>query len=258
MGGLLILFVTACRDKPGTETEDDPLQNDLQLFARAESDRISRAAPPAFALFVGTPAADIDALVGFHVILLTEGGRDARYPEQVTGYGDILPFGLYELAYDPTRHIVTAVYSSFEWSPFAGSKVCPNDQDSRMFEQEWLTEINYLCDCCVQIFVGQSDLENADTQANTPKIGASATIQPMPVGEIMGEFVTGHWAAVAETGQSTTQTLQWTEDGKYGTLRWQECNWLFEIRAKGQDGGFVFADLIPIAQDIHNQVVCQE
>ena len=100
------------------------------------------------------------------------------------------------------------------------------------------------------------NLQDAATQVTAQEVGAGATIQPVPVGELTGELVLGRWTEIEK--QTITQTLQWTEDGKYATLRWQQCNWLFEIRAKGQDDGFIFEDLVPIAEDIHKQVVCQE
>ena len=256
MGSLLILSLIACQDKLPQEIDENTLQSTLQFFTRAESDRISREGPPHFNLFVGSVAADIESLTGFPVIRLTEEGLKERYPEQITGYGDIGLFALHEWIYDPTRHIVTSVYSSCEWSPFAGSVVCSYKERPRTFEQDWLTEIDYLCERCVQIFIEQMNLQDAATQVNPLQIGASAAIQSVPVGKLTGELVLGHWSQIEK--QTITQTLQWTEDGKYATLRWRQCNWLFEIRAKGQDGGFIFEDLIPIAQDVHNQVVCQE
>ena len=258
VGSVLVISLAACQEKPGNETEDSPPQDTGPFFTHAESDHISRAAPLPFDLFVGSSAADIDSLAGFPVIMLTEEGLQARYPEQVTGYGDIGPFWLSELLYDPTRHIATAVYSSCEWHPLAGSIVCYHQDSPRVFEQNWLTEIDYLCDRCVQIFIMQGNLLDEATQVSAHQIGASATIQSIPIGNRMGEFVVGHWMEAEATSSVNTQTLQWVEDGKYGTLRWQACNWQFEIRAKGQDGGFVFEDLSLIAQDIHNQVECQE
>jgi hypothetical protein len=91
-------------------------------------------------------------------------------------------------------------------------------------------------------------------------IGASATVEPVPIGGGWGEFVAGYWAAIehGEESKASTQTLHWIEGDEHWTLRWRACDWLFEIRAKGQDqdAGFVFEDLVFIAQDIHDQVAC--
>jgi len=62
----------------------------------------------------------------------------------------------------------------------------------------------------------QINLQDAAAQVSTHQIGASATIQAMPVGELMGEFVAGHWAEVEDTSSAKTQRLQWAEGGKYG------------------------------------------
>lgn len=145
------------------------------------------------------------------------------------GYPGITPFSLVEVTYDPTRHVVTSVYASFEWHPQAGSKVCLYDSD-RIFERDWLTSIDYKCDCCVLVFIRQMNLQDTATQVKSHRIGASASIQSVRIGDTVGEFVSGHWALEEGTAQTaTTQTLYWTEDDEYGVLRWQVCDWLFEI-----------------------------
>jgi hypothetical protein len=258
LSGLLVLSLVACQDRSADDAQDLPPQGTLRFFTHAESDRIVRTAPPRYELLVASSVADIESLARYPIILPTEAGLEERYPERVWGYGDITPFGLVEVTYDPTHHVITSVYASLKWHPRAGSMVCFYDKD-RVLEHDWLTSIDYSCDCCVLMFIRQMNLRDTSTQVNALWIGASASIQSMRIGDTLGEFVSGHWALEIENGtdQATTQTLHWIEDDEYGALRWQVCNWLFEIRAKGQDAGFTFEDLASIAQDVHNQVVCQ-
>lgn len=235
---------------------DLPLQGTLRFFAHAESDRLTRTTPPAHEMLVKSSVIDIESIVHHPVILPTEAGLGERYPERVWGYGDITPFDLFEVTYAPTFHTVTSVYASFKWIPQAGTEVCALDND-RVFEHDWLTDIDYLCDCCVLIFIRQTNLQNVSMQTDAYLIGASASTQSVHIGDTSGELVVGHWVLQEETGQATTQTLHWSEDGEYGALRWQVCDWLFEIRSKGKDAGFTVEDLVPIAQDVHSQVVCE-
>jgi len=151
--------------------------------------------------------------------------------------------------------VVTSVFVSGEWHPQAGTKICHFDSD-RVLEHDWLTDIDYLCDCCILVFIKQMKLQDILPQANPYWIGASASVQHVPVGDGLGEFVVGFWA-LEEAADKAVQVLHWTEDDEYGTLRWQACDWLFESRAKGQDGGFIFEDIFFIANDIHEQVVCK-
>ena len=256
LGSLSVLSLVACLCKPADDAQDLPPHGTLRFFTHAESDRLTRTAPPVRELFVEPSVADIESIASHPIILPTEAGLEERFPDEVTGYGDIVPFGLVEVMYVPTLHTTTSVYASFHWRPESGSLPCDFDS-ARAFEHDWLTGIDYYCDCCVFVFIRQTNLQNASTQADAYLIGASASIQSVHIGDTLGELVLGHWVIQEETGQATTQTLHWSEDDAYGALRWQVCDWLFEIRSKGKDAGFTVEDLVPIAQDVHNQVVCE-
>jgi hypothetical protein len=222
-GGLLVLSLVACQDEPVDDANDLPSEGTLRFFTHAENDHITRTAPLTHELSISSSVADIESIARYSIIQPTKAGLNERYPERVWGYGDITPFGLAEVTYDPTHHVVTSVYASYEWHPQAGSKVCRFDSD-RVLEHDWLTTIDYLCDCCVLVFIQQTKLQDISTQVSPYWIGASASVQPVHIEDGLGEFVSGYWALEEVADKATTQTLHWTEGDEYGTLKWQACD----------------------------------
>lgn len=262
--GLLVLTLIACQasqNEPSGDSNNLPSGDILRFFVHAEHDLVTRVTRPTDELSVSSPVAYIESVTRYSIIKPSREALERRYPERVWGYGDITPFHLAEVTYDATRRVATSVYASGKWSPYAGTMVCTYDDDRELvLEDSWLTSFDYLCECCVLVLIRQMRLEDVSPQGDAYWIGASATVEPVPIGDGRGEFVAGYWAIVehAEESNASTQTLHWIEGDEHWTLRWRACDWLFEIRAKGQDqdAGFVFEDLVFIAQDIHDQVAC--
>jgi hypothetical protein len=156
--------------------------------------------------------------------------------------------------YDPDRAATTSVYRSSRWHPRAGAMVCTYDAD-RTLEQDWLTAIHYGCgDCCLTLVVRQWRQQSAPAPC---WVGAGAVTEPVALGTIEGALVRGRWVAAAAADAGESQVLTWSADDEYAALRWAGCGWGFELRARGEDGGFAHDELATIAQDMAKQLACR-
>ncbi len=85
-------------------------------------------------------------------------------------------------------------------------------------------------------------------------IGASALVEPVWIGEIEGEYVSGGW--VSQSSQPTPKIkppaellLQWDNSLPQHTLRWQFQNYAYQLRSTGSTSPQK-ADLISLAAGI--------
>jgi hypothetical protein len=145
--GLLVLTLIACQagqNEPSGDSNNLPWGDSLPFFAHAEHDLVIRATRPTGELSVSSPVADIESVVPYSIIQPSREALKRRYPERVWGYGDITPFHLAEVTYDPTRRVATSVYTLGKWSPYAGTMVCTYDDDGELvLEEDWLTSFDY-------------------------------------------------------------------------------------------------------------------
>jgi hypothetical protein len=247
---LLLPLLWRCRGPAARATPEAQA-----LFVRARGNRLERPTPPEPDWVISRSSDEIGALAGYALYLPSVEGREVRFPERIWGYGDVTPFGLFELVYDAAHDDVFAVYTSGQWHPRAGTMVCRRDE-VRVLDHNWLTPIHYRCDdCCLTLVVRQARLPDPPGALPSCWVGAGAVVEAVQVGEASGALVRGRWA-IEGTSQEGSQSLRWSGDEAYATLRWTTCGWLFEIRARGEDYGFSLDELPLIAADIARQVDC--
>lgn len=88
-------------------------------------------------------------------------------------------------------------------------------------------------------------------------IGSTAQINLVTLGDQQGEFVTGGWKAISTTTYPGSQTPDtqasisaiWDENLPQYTLRWQDQNFVYELRALGE-GSLTQMELISLANEL--------
>ena len=85
-------------------------------------------------------------------------------------------------------------------------------------------------------------------------IGASAQIDLVMIGDILGEYVVGGWKSISTTqttvpGNQTNITAVWETTLPQFTLRWQENGFNYELRMVGE-AGLSKTELITLANEL--------
>lgn len=98
--------------------------------------------------------------------------------------------------------------------------------------------LSYQCgDGEVWISVSQRRTSLEDTELARSEIGASATIEPVQIGDAAGQYIRGQWlvrvssdaAESVDAGTSVPSTAQWTNNSEHQRLVWYQDEYLFTI-----------------------------